>query len=358
MKNVSVIVPSYKPDENLLNTINGIIEAGFSDIIVVDDGGGEEFNPIFDKVREIKECTVLVHPVNRGKGAALKTAFAFFKENRRDFIGAVSVDADGQHLTKDIVAVCEKLKETNHIVLGCRDFSLPDVPARSKFGNNCTVGVVRLFFGMKVSDTQTGLRAFPKDVIPELIDIDGDRYEYETHMLFYMNKKGLPFDEVKITTVYIEDNSSSHFRPIRDSIRIYSLIIKYLLSSFGSAVIDAVAYFILKVLLPPLTILSLPSTFPAAFVARVISSLFNYFVNAKAVFKDEANGKTLVRYYILAAAQICVSALSVFLLEKLFFVESAIISTLIKIIVDAILFFFSFRIQHKWVFGGTGKKDK
>ncbi len=353
MKNISVIIPSYKPDEKLLSTINGIIEAGFSDIIVVDDGGGEKYSAVFNEVRKIKECTVLVHPVNRGKGAALKTAFAFFKENRKDFIGAVSVDADGQHLAKDIISVCEKLKETNRIVLGCRDFSLPDVPARSRFGNNCTVTVVRLFFGMRVSDTQTGLRAFPMSVISEMIAVDGDRYEYETHMLFHMNRKKLPFEEVKISTVYIDDNSSSHFRPIRDSIRIYSLIIKYLLSSIGSAVIDAAAYFFLKLLLPPITVSFLPSTFPASFIARVISSLFNYFVNAKAVFKDETNGKTLLRYYVLAAVQICISALSVFLLEYVLKIRSASVSTLIKVAVDTVLFFFSFRIQHKWVFGGN-----
>jgi glycosyltransferase involved in cell wall biosynthesis len=348
MKNISVIIPAYKPDEALLKTIDDIINAGFEDLIVIDDGGGEAFAPIFDKVRTIPECTVLVHEVNRGKGAALKTAFAFFVENRKDHLGAVTVDADGQHLIKDIIATCDLMAETNHIVLGCRDFSGKDVPARSKFGNNCTIALVRLFFGMKISDTQTGLRAFPKDVIPELIGIDGDRYEYETHMLFYMSKHEIPFEEVKIQTVYIEENSSSHFRPIRDSLRIYSLIIKYLLSSVGSTLLDVLVYYILKALTS--------STFLAGFVARAISSMFNYTVNAKAVFGEAINKRTLLRYYLLVVIQICASVVSVFLIEKVFSIESAFLSTVIKAIVDAILFFFSFRIQHKWVFGE--KKNK
>ncbi len=348
MKNISVIIPAYKPDEALLTTINDILSAGFEDILVVDDGGGEAFKHIFDSVRAIEQCTVLVHEVNRGKGAALKTAFSFFEENRKDFIGAVTVDADGQHLIKDIIAVCNLLAETNHIVLGCRDFSGKNVPARSKFGNNCTIALMRLFFGMKISDTQTGLRAFPKDVIPEMIGVDGDRYEYETHMLFYMNKHGLPFEEVKIETVYIEENSSSHFRPIRDSLRIYSLIIKYLLSSVGSTLVDVLVYYILKLLTG--------NTFIAAYTARAVSSLFNYTVNAKAVFGEKINLKTLARYYILVVIQICVSAITVFLIESVFSISSAVLSTGIKAIVDAILFFISFRIQHKWVFGEKKKK--
>ena len=347
MKNISVIIPAYKPDETLLKTIDDIVDAGFEDIVVIDDGGGSAFAPIFDKVRTIPQCTVLVHEVNRGKGAGLKTAFTFFKENRKDFIGAVTVDADGQHLIKDIIATCELMAKTNHIVLGCRDFSGDNVPARSKFGNNCTIALVRLFFGMKISDTQTGLRAFPKDVIPELIGIDGDRYEYETHMLFYMSKHNIPFEEVKIETVYIEENSSSHFRPIRDSLRIYSLIIKYLLSSVGSTLLDVIVYYLLKALTS--------STFIGAFVARAVSSLFNYTVNAKAVFGEAVNAKTLLRYYILVIIQICVSATSVFLIETVFGVTSPALSTVIKAIVDAILFFMSFRIQHKWVFGEKKK---
>jgi YidC/Oxa1 family membrane protein insertase len=271
------------------------------------------------------------------------------EENRKAFIGAVTVDADGQHLIKDIIATCNLMAETNRIVLGCRDFSGKNVPARSKFGNNCTIALMRLFFGMKISDTQTGLRAFPKDVIPELIHVDGDRYEYETHMLFYMNKHNLPFEEVKIETVYIEENSSSHFRPIRDSLRIYSLIIKYLLSSVGSTLLDVIVYYILKALTS--------STFLAAFVARAASSLFNYTVNAKAVFGESINVRTLIRYYILVIVQICVSACSVFLIETVFGITSPALSTVIKAIVDAILFFVSFRIQHKWVFGEKKKKD-
>jgi len=351
MKRVSVIIPAYKPDEKLISTLNGLVESGFTDILVVDDGSGESFAPVFDQVNQIPECTLLRHQVNRGKGAALKTAMTYFMDNRPDHAGVVTADADGQHLPADIAAVSKTMLAGGNIVLGVRDFSSPNVPPRSKTGNKITIAVFRLFFGMKISDTQTGLRAFPRDTLPELISVKGDRYEYETHMLFHMNRRKMAFEEVKIETVYLEENKSSHFRAVRDSIRIYSLILKYLLASIASAVIDEGAFFLFKSLFgSAAAILFIPTTFVAAFLARAVSSFINFLINAKVVFGDRVSKKTLAKYYTLAVFQIAVSAAIVFLLEHLLSVTSPFLSTTIKTVVDTLLFFFSFRVQHKWVF--------
>lgn len=357
MKSVSVIIPAYKPDHKMLTTLNQLVQVGFTDILVVDDGSGEEFAPIFEQVSAIPECTLLRHPVNRGKGAALKTAMTFFLDNRKEQSGVVTADADGQHLPEDIAATARTMLEKNTVVLGCRDFSLPHVPSTSCAGNRITIAVFRLFFGMRVSDTQTGLRAFPRDSLPVIMTAKGDRYEFETYMLFLMNRHNIPFSEVKISTVYIEENKSSHFHKVRDSIRIYALIIKYLLSSISSTVIDEGVFFLLKLLFgSAASFLFIPTTFIAAFGARIVSSIANYLINAKVVFEGQTNKTTLIRYYILAVIQILVSACVVFLLESVFSIQSAALCTLIKIVVDVILFFFSFRIQHKWVFKGTSKK--
>ena len=359
MKNVSLIIPAYKPDEKLLNTIADAQNAGFDDVIIIDDGSGKEFENVFSKVEQISCCTLLRHDVNKGKGAAMKTAFAYFLENRSDGIGVITADADGQHLTKDIIATAQKMKESGCITLGCRDFTAPQVPPRSKFGNRCTIGVFKLFFGMKISDTQTGLRAFPKDILPKLLEIKGDRYEYETNMLFFMSRNSIPFEEVVIDTVYIDDNSSSHFRVVRDSLRIYGLIIKYLLSSLSAAVVDAVAFYLLKEF-PLIAIPAIPQTYTASIIARIISSLVNYIINAKVVFGGKAGAKTLVKYYVLSAVQILVSSVLVYLFEYLlkyaFGIDYAITATAIKMVVDTVLFFVSFRLQHKWVFNTKDKK--
>ena len=215
---VSVILPSYKPDDKMVSCVKSLKEAGFEDIIVVDDGGGEEYNRFFDEVRNIAGCTVLVHPQNRGKGAALKTAFSWYCENR-DGSGVITVDGDGQHRPEDIHACAKKLCENDCVVLGARDFSSDIVPARSAFGNKFSCAFFRLFVGIKLSDTQTGLRAIPSRYLCDMCKVKGDRYEYETNMLLYMHKNAIPFEEVTINTIYIDDNESSHFRPVRDSIR-------------------------------------------------------------------------------------------------------------------------------------------
>lgn len=349
MEKISIIIPAYKPDKKMIGTLQALAAAGFSDILIVDDGSGEPYASIFAQAEQMEQVTLLRHTVNRGKGAGLKTAMRFFLENRPDFLGAVTADADGQHTATDIQAVAEKLAQTQNIVLGCRDFSEPSVPFRSRFGNRFTCGTFRLFFGMKIADTQTGLRGYPRGAMEGLLSVEGERFEYETQMFFYISRKNLPLEQVKIQTVYIEENASSHFRPIADSLRIYSLILKYLFSSVAASVIDALAFFLLKQF-PLFAIPMIPLTFPAAFLARAISSLTNYLINAKAVFKGDTSKKTLLRYYLLAVVQIGVSAGCVFAVEHLLQIRAAWLSTLIKLAVDTLLFFVSFRIQHKWVF--------
>ena len=350
MEKISVIIPAYQPDDTLLSTITELINNGFSDILVVDDGSSVQSENVFRQIEGIPQCTLLKHPENRGKGAALKTAMRYFMEKRPDKQCVVTADADGQHLVADIIAVSRAALASEKVILGTRDFSGSNVPSRSKMGNQITITVFRLFFGMKIRDTQTGLRAFPRKYIPHILEAKGNRYEYETNMLFQMNRHNIPYDQVNISTVYIDDNRSSHFRVVRDSVRIYGLILKYLLSSIAASVIDELAFYVLKKL-DCLTWIPIPLTYSASFLARVISSLVNYSINAKVVFGENVNLRTIVRYYILAVLQIALSATLVFASEHILGISSPAFSTGIKMVIDTVLFFFSFRIQHKWVFG-------
>ena len=346
---VSVIVPAYQPDEKLISTLEGLVKAGFDDILVVDDGSKESCECIFKETEAMKECTLLRHPVNMGKGAALKTAIQYFLKERKDRDVVVTVDADGQHLVKDIEAVSEAAFNSQKVVFGVRNFSDPNVPVKSKLGNNITAGVFRVFFGMKLRDTQTGLRAFPKQYLPDMAIVEGERYEYETNVLLYMNRLRIPFEQVEISTVYIEENRSSHFRAVRDSLRIYALILKYLFSSASAAFIDTVVFYILK-RWTILAFLPIPLTYSAAIGARIVSSLVNYGINAKHVFKEESSKASFVKYYILAVVQLIISATLVYVIENILHISSPLLSTVTKVVIDTILFFFSFRIQHKWVF--------
>ena len=226
LSKISVVLPSLDPDEKLHAVIDGLLEYGFTDIILVNDGSKPENLHYFEEEVAAHPDIIhlLHHEVNKGKGAALKNAFRYFLENRPDGFGVVTVDGDNQHHPEDTRHCCERMLETGHLILGCRDFTLDHVPARSRFGNQTTSAIFKIFVGMTLSDTQTGLRAIPRADLETLTTIKGDRFEYETNMLLAMKSNGIAYEEVKIRTVYIEENKSSHFHPIRDSWRIYKLI--------------------------------------------------------------------------------------------------------------------------------------
>jgi len=246
--------------------------------------------------------------------------------------------------------------ETGRITLGCRDFNQADVPARSSFGNKTTSAIFKIFVGMTISDTQTGLRAIPKAVVEELVDVYGDRFEYETNMLLAFKTKGIAFDEVKIRTVYIEENKSSHFRVIHDSWRIYKLILahffRYTVSSLLSAVVDTGLFSLLSWLLRGL-LQGLALTAAAGVTARVVSSLLNFFLNKKLVFQTKVStGKAMAKYYALALPQMAAQVLLTQGVYALLGIsdDAGGLRTLIYALVMTVLYIVSFMIQQRWVF--------
>ena len=365
LSNISVVLPSLDPDEKLHLVIEGLLEYGFTHIILVNDGSKQENLHYFEEEAAAHPdvITLLHHEVNKGKGAALKNAFNWFLQNRPEGLGVVTVDGDNQHHPADTLACTQHMLETGHLTLGCRDFNQADVPARSSFGNKTTSAIFKIFVGMTISDTQTGLRAIPRSDLEILTTIAGDRFEYETNMLLAMKQQGIPFDEVKIRTVYIEENKSSHFRVIHDSWRIYKLILahffRYTLSSLASAVVDTAAYSLLSGILKGI-LKGLALTSAAGVGARVISSLLNFFLNKKLVFNSTVStGKAMLRYYMLAVPQMAAQVLLTQGVYALFSIPDTAtgLRTLLYAVVMTALYVVSFMIQQRWVFAAE-KKEK
>ena len=362
LSKISVVLPSLDPDEKLVQVIDGLLEYGFTDIILVNDGSKPENLHYFtEQAAKHPEITLLHHEVNKGKGAALKNAFRWFLENRPEGKGVVTVDGDNQHHPEDTRACAEHMLRTGHCVLGCRDFSQEDVPSRSRFGNRTTSLVFKFFCGMTLSDTQTGLRALPTKAVKIMVDVSGDRFEYETNMLLAFKENRLRYDEVKIRTVYIEENKSSHFRVLHDSWRIYKLILgyffRYTLSSIISWVLEVVIVALLAWLLQDMLPLILVSGASTA-GGRITSSVLNFYLNKKLVFHSSANtGTALVRYIILAVPQMLLQILLTSGICALFSVEAdgSALYMLIYCLVMIVLFIFSYTIQQRWVFAPTTK---
>jgi len=362
---VTVVLPSLDPTEKLAGVVDGLVEAGFTDLVLVNDGSKPENLRFFTQAQQRHpEVTVLHHQVNRGKGAALKTAFQWILEHRPDCAGVVTVDGDGQHHPEDTLACARRLLESGHVVLGARDFSRPEVPPRSKMGNRITCGVFRVFCGMTISDTQTGLRAIPRSYLRAMCQVAGERFEYETNMLLAFKDQHIPFDEVKIRTIYLEENRSSHFRTVRDSWRIYKLLLahffRYILSSLICAVVDGGLFALLSAALAGV-LTGTALTAAATGGARVASSLLNFALNRRLVFRFTGHpGLALARYYILVIAQYLVQ---LFLTQELFQLlhiadRATVLRTVLYVVVMTVLFLFSYVIQQRWVFAHRRPPEK
>ena len=99
--NAVILIPSLEPDDRLPAYAVKLLEKGFAHLVVVDDGSSEKYQPIFNRLAEMEGCTVLHHEVNKGKGCALKTGYAYIEENMPECVGVITADADGQHTVED-----------------------------------------------------------------------------------------------------------------------------------------------------------------------------------------------------------------------------------------------------------------
>lgn len=350
---VVVLIPALNPDDKLIKLVNDLTAEGFEKFFIVNDGSKEECFSIFEELKKMN-CKVFTHHKNYGKGRALKNAFNQLYGEFPDFEVVVTVDADGQHLVKDIINVAQTVVEKkDSVVLGSREFG-KDVPFRSKFGNILTRNVMKVLCGIKIRDTQTGLRGFSKELLENFLDIPGERYEYEMNVLLATKEKDIPIVEVPIQTVYLDDNKASHFNPIKDSIRIYSLFFKYIVSALLSFVVDISLFAIFVHIFKSITYAGY--IYIATVLARVISSFVNYLVNKNTVFKNKSQSKkdfakSLIGYYVLVVINIVISSVCVnYIVKSLDWNE-----TLVKFVVDMVLFVCNYVIQREFIFKNKRK---
>lgn len=334
------LIPAYEPDEKMLHLLSELKMSGF-DIVVVDDGSGFEFSDIFNEAKNYSK--VIAYSTNKGKGYALKTGLAYIKEAFPSDSVIVTLDADGQHLPSDACKVCYKAyacKDT--LVLSARTFK-KDVPLRSRFGNRLTSAVFKLSAGTSVSDTQTGLRAFSYDMIPFMLSVTGDRYEYEMNVLLSCRSAGITIAEIPIETIYLDGNKSSHFNAIKDSIRIYREILKFSLSSLAGFGADYTCFALFSMLLQSFGAAGLVISNIAA---RLVSGTLNYTLNRRFVFKSPASLASFFKYALLAAFILFTNTIILSLL-----VEMAGMSRMLaKILVEMFMFFVSMFIQKRFIF--------
>lgn len=337
---INVLIPALNPAESMLDVVRSLLaSAKVSHVILVDDGSSESFQPVFQAAVLLSKVTLLRHAVNLGKGAALRTGMNHFLcRNETDSV-LVTADADGQHLPEDIIAVGEKAESSRaDLVLGSRAFS-GDVPLRSRFGNDLTRRIFRVLIGPKVTDTQTGLRAIPRALMPKLLRARASGYEFELQMLIMAAQAKINISSVPIQTVYIDDNKSSHFNPLKDSMRIYFVFIRFLSTSLVASVLD----FIIFALIYGMSC----SLGWSIAIARLFSGTVNFAMNKGFVFHSRSRLVGSIAKY--AAQEALLGSLSLLAIRGLMR-HAAWNPYLAKPLVEVVIFVCSFAVQRVLVF--------
>ncbi len=356
---IYAVIPSFEPPYAFVDYVQRLLDGGITKVFIINDGSSEKYDGVYNQISNIEGATLLTYDKNHGKGYALKYAFNYIKKHFSSPYVIVTADCDGQHKVEDVLKVSKTaLKNENGLILGVRDFNAENVPKRSKIGNVSTRRLFKLLYGMKITDTQTGLRAFSHKLISKMIKVSGNRFEYEMNVLISLYNQDVPFIETKIKTIYEKKSEDvdkrSHFKTVSDSIKVWGVLLKninnYVLVVVISLVIELLVftigeYFLFSSLTPQIC------TLFSTLTARVLSSIFNYLLNFKYVF----NGKgktTIIKYYVLWFTLLTLS----YFFTNLFGNVLGLPILPFKILTDFVLSIFSYKIQATWVFRHNTKK--
>lgn len=269
-----VLIPAYEPDEQLITLTRRLKEAGLQ-VLVVNDGSGPTYQNIFRQVQA--NATVIELEKNSGKGAALKAGMTYIQDKLPQCEHFMTCDADGQHRVEDVLRVQEQLHRGDKFVLTVRRFQ-KDMPLRSKIGNSLSRFVYALLSNRYLSDNQSGLRGFHRDHISWLVKVEKDNYDYEMNMLYYAAKKNIPIATVSIEAIYIDNNESSHFNPVLDTLRIYK-------SLFSLAMGSVIAFGVVEMLMLILSVtfgyhrlvIFMPTVAACGYLTEYLLNRFVYF---------------------------------------------------------------------------------
>lgn len=338
---IAVLIPAYKPCEELFLPFLQELSTKELEIVVINDGSGKDFDNVFEECLKYTP-TVLHHYINKGKGSALKSGIGYINERMPHIDGIVTADCDGQHAVEDILRVADELRANpDDLIIGGRGFD-ENVPLRSQVGNTVTRGLFKAATGLKIYDTQTGLRAFSRKHFFAFSKLNGDRYEYEMNMLLKLREMAIKPREIKIKTIYINENATSHYNALKDSMRIASRLLIFASGSLISFIADYLFFLLFSY--------TCGLSYYVAFAfARVISACLNYLINRKIVFGGNCSKSAVFKYAALAVVVMALGT-GVMYGGEMYFGKESVIPVAIKVVYDIIMYFANYVIQRDFVF--------
>lgn len=226
------LIPCYNVKTYCQNVIEKTL-AYVEKIIVVDDGSTDGTKDILLELEKKYPSQILFinHKKNRGKGFCLLDGFKVFKENKGEVL--VALDSDSQHKPEDIPRLASAVLDGEDFVVGSRTFK--NMPFKSRYANMLICLILRLRFPHAPKDTQSGYRAFSQRLASELADhMSGGRYEMEFECLLYALEQKRRVRSLPISTIYINDNKSSHFSTLKDSLKILKIFLLHKKNKYKS----------------------------------------------------------------------------------------------------------------------------
>ena len=344
---IAILIPAFRPGPEFPSFVSALVARGITRIVVVDDGSGPEYRRVFDQVAELPQVYVCRHAINLGKGAALKTGINLILCEYADTSVVVTADADGQHDPDDVLAVgAYGDAHPNVLVLGARTFG-QGIPLRSRFGNEATRLAMRVVVGARLTDTQTGLRALPYELLPSLLKVPTEGYDFELDMLLTCRHKNVPIHEVPIRTIYLNANASSHFNPLRDSMRIYFVLLRFALTSMSTAIIDNLVFVLLFQWTGGLAV--------SQAGARLVAMTFNFVTVKRLVFRSRGQQRRQLAAYMVL---VVLSGTASFGLIRALVAFAGMNVLRAKLLAEGFLFFGNFLIQRDVIFRDDDKRER
>ncbi|NLZ63505.1 MAG: DUF2062 domain-containing protein [Lentisphaerae bacterium] len=239
---ISCVIPVYNNASTVLQ-VAADCRKFLPQVVIVDDGSSDLPENFAAAVQDLG-IAMLQHSRNLGKGAALKTALAYLAEQKTAYM--ITIDADGQHLPQDLPAFLEALHADGQngdlLLIGVRDFNVPNIPASSRFGRKFSNFWVKLETGQDCQDTQSGFRAYPVQALNRL-KLRCTRYNFEIEALVRCLWGGVRLREIPIRVIYDPpEKRISHFRPFLDNLRLSllhaSLLVRRLLWLPNRRIVD------------------------------------------------------------------------------------------------------------------------
>lgn len=341
MKTIAILIPAYNPDQKLITLLNQLTFQSSSDVYIVNDGS-KDSSVFEDKIFQNPQIHLIHHATNLGKGAALKTGINTILTTNPEIEGVVTADADGQHRPEDILALEKDLSAKKSLIIGSRNFSRQSdqkIPFRSRFGNKLTAKIFQFLVGSEIKDTQSGLRGIPRALMYKLLKVKQMGYDFEMEMILLAKRLNISINSKAIQTIYINNNQSSHFNPLLDSLKIYFVLIRFFFGSLSTFFIDTLFFaFFIKTMNYNLSI--------SYFGARSISGFCNFYVNKNFVFSKTQETLPQIKKYGFLFIINALIGYYLLLFTSQFQTEIVIQ----KILIEFMLFLLNFFIQREWVF--------